>query len=752
MAREAAKGNVQRESRVLALVQGALEQEEHTRDQWIARECGDDKALSLRVVTLVKDALNTKQLLETGGALRSGGGTDPNRIGDFEIEETIGEGGMAVVYLGTRAVGSQAQRVAIKVNRIFGNTDAAKRRFESERELLASLNHPYVAHLLDWGATEDGDVYQVMEWIDGVPIDEFVKERHYSVAEIVQLLLQVCMAVAASHQNLIIHRDLKPSNILVTQDGIPKLIDFGIAKQVDSELTSREEIAFTLAFASPEQIRGEMLTTATDVYSLGVLAYLLLTGQRPHDIAGLSWHQAQELISQTPIRAPENLSNDLSLILETALQSDINRRYGTVQELVADLENYLQDRPISVKAESATYRFMKFVRRNAALTTSIALVTLSLTVALGVSLWQTQRAEIQLTRAEVVTQFLRDLIIANSPGAGGSYQLASDVTLLEILGVAEAQLLEDDTVPWDLRADLLSSIAHSLMWMEQPDRAISTQQASLGLVRDHMSSSQRDHNLFIRSLALTGETYENVGDFERAIRYYAQADEMATAEGVNLDDRWLYVLNNYGFTLMEANRWSEAEDVLQRALALSDQVWELEHSGRATLNLNLASVELESGRLSEASERLLSVGFTKELVDTPYLIHKWWRTRARTLEASGLLLEAAGAFSQAGRVENLVYSYADVEQTLDKVNAVRLELMMDEGVSDGLDRLKAITAPYREVLHLDEAWPVDHALSVAYAKLNQEVQSREYAQVAMTKAQALASPKSDLDRIALWLE
>ncbi len=743
----------ERESRILALVQGALEQAENTRDQWIVSHCGDDEELSDRVVTLVKEALNTRQLLATGGALQAGEHPEIRRIDDYEILNTIGEGGMAVVYLATRAVGLQDQKVAIKVSRVFGDVESATRRFKSERELLASLNHPYIAQLLDWGTTAEGDLFQVMEWIDGLPIDTFVSQQGYNVEQIVRLLLEVCTAVEAAHRNLIIHRDLKPSNILVTEDGIPKLIDFGIAKQVDTELTTPDQLAFTPAFASPEQIRGEVLTTSTDVYSLGVVAYLLLTGHRPYDLTNLGWHEAQQKISVTKVRAPENLPADLGLILETALQSDSEHRYGTVQALAADLENYLGDRPISVKTESTAYRVLKFVKRNAALTASVISVSLALTIALAVSIWQTQRAEVQLARAETVTQFLRDLIIANSPGAGASYQLSSDVTLAEILDLAEARLVADESAPWDVRADLLSSVAHSLMWMEEPERAIRTQLASLKLVRSGVADQGGDKNLLIRSLALTGEAYENIGDFDNAIDHYAQADAMARSVGVNVDENWLYSLNNYGFTLMRANRWEEAESVLLRAWQEVDEVWlDTQHPGRATLELNLAAVELELQKIGAARARLDRATYVKDIHETPYLVHKWWRAHARTLEAEGNLAQASSAFEEAARIPNLVYSFADVEQTLDRVNAVRVRLLNGYDSEQAFEDLDAITQPYKEVLHLPEAWPVDFAVSVAHAQLNQPDESRAAAQLALDKARAAFAPMSDQRRIAALLQ
>ena len=235
-------------------------------------------------------------------AIRTAGGLPaesarviPQQIRDYTIVGIIGEGGMGIVYLGRREVEGAAQSVAIKVDgSAIGSVDA-QRRFLSERAILAGIDHPFIAQIFDWGNDEDGRAFQVMEFINGLPVDEYVNSNQLADSDIVDLLQKVCVAIEASHRNLVIHRDIKPSNILITQDGFPKLIDFGIAKQLDqSDLTIAGQLAFTPAYASPEQIKGEQLTTATDVYSLGIVMYKLFCAQLPYDISTLSWRDAQD--------------------------------------------------------------------------------------------------------------------------------------------------------------------------------------------------------------------------------------------------------------------------------------------------------------------------------------------------------------------------------------------------------------------------------------------------------------------------
>ena len=356
----------------------------------------------------------------------------PRQIGPYRIERLLGQGGMGAVFL-ARRTGDFEHQVAVKFIRSdFGiGTRVLDQRFRQERQILASLQHPNIAHLID-GGTSNAHPYLIVEYVPGVRIDEYCNHHRLSIRQRIELFLKICSAVQYAHQNLIVHRDLKPANVLVLDDGTPKLLDFGIAKLLredDStpDLTRTAMRAFTPSYASPEQLRGQPVGTASDVYSLGVMLYELLTGQRPHavdagsDLALLDavCNQIPTLASAATKRHPEDsretkaaeratsfaawnktLRGDLDLILSRAVSADITRRYQSVEQFSADLDRYLANRPITARKDSWTYRAQKYWSRHKALVsvTSLALVILLVS---GFALWrQYQIANEQRLRAE----------------------------------------------------------------------------------------------------------------------------------------------------------------------------------------------------------------------------------------------------------------------------------------------------------------------------------------------------------------
>ncbi|TAK93742.1 serine/threonine protein kinase, partial [Patescibacteria group bacterium] len=301
------------------------------------------------------------------------------RIGPYRLVSEIGHGGMGTVYLAERD-GDFHQRVAIKVVRGLLGADGL-RRFRVERQILASLQHPGIAGLLDGGTTPEGMPYLVMEHIEGVRIDDYCDARHLTLAQRVTLFCRVCDAVSAAHRSLVVHRDLKPSNILITADGTPKLLDFGIAKLLTDDdadpllVTSPSVRALTPEYASPEQIRGLPITTATDVYSLGVLLFELLTGERPHRLGTRTAAELERVICGQEARRPSafvekrlarELEGDLDTIALAALRKESSRRYQSVEQLADDLRRYLDGRPVLARPSTWSYRARRFVQRHRA--------------------------------------------------------------------------------------------------------------------------------------------------------------------------------------------------------------------------------------------------------------------------------------------------------------------------------------------------------------------------------------------------
>jgi non-specific serine/threonine protein kinase/serine/threonine-protein kinase len=342
-------------------------------------------------------------------------------LGAWVLERELGHGGMGAVWAASRADGAYRQQAAIKLIR-GGVTDSwLARRFVAERQILASLTHPFIARLLDGGTTADGTPWLAMEFVDGVRIDAYCAEHRLTQRARLELLLQVASAVSYAHQHLVVHRDIKPANVLVTREGTPRLLDFGIARLVDAERTSAGEQtmgtlqALTPAWASPEQIRGEAVTTAGDVYSLGVLAYQLITGKLPCGEGLTAPDQLLRAVLEEEPRRPslvapnEGIERDLDAVLLKALEKDVARRYASVELFAKDLERFLGGRPVEAHAASWWYRASKLVSRNRALSVASSLVVLSLVAGIITSSWQAHVASRERARAEKHFRELRAL-------------------------------------------------------------------------------------------------------------------------------------------------------------------------------------------------------------------------------------------------------------------------------------------------------------------------------------------------------
>ncbi len=342
-------------------------------------------------------------------------------IGHYRIVREIGRGGMGAVYLAERADGEFQQQVALKVvRRSFADSELV-RRFRRERQILASLNHPNIARLLDGGVSADSEPYLAMEYIEGARIDDYCEARRLSTRERLKLFLAVCQGVAYAHQHLVIHRDLKPSNILVTTEGEPKLLDFGIAKLLDperaGEQTRTELRAFTPDYAAPEQVSGAAVTTASDVYSLGVLLQDLLHGARhsspasPEQGQWRSKSSGDTVVANLPTdqqnenrksktKNPRPLNAELKHIIAMARREEPARRYASVMQFAEDVQRYLDGQPVRAQKDSFTYRAGKFVQRNKVGVVAAALVVLSLVVGFAVAVWQANVARRERDRAE----------------------------------------------------------------------------------------------------------------------------------------------------------------------------------------------------------------------------------------------------------------------------------------------------------------------------------------------------------------
>ena len=391
------------------------------RKAYLDRTCADDPEMRREVESLLAfdepaDS-DLSQILESAAAsFVDGSSLVGRRFGPYVATAVLGSGGMGAVYLGIRADDQFQKQVAIKVVKRGMDTDAVVERFRRERQILANLDHPYIAKLLDGGATANGLPYFVMEYIQGKPIDEYCAAAALGVEQRCELFRKVCEAVSYAHRNLVIHRDLKPGNILVTEDGTPRLLDFGISRVLTPEGTANTIDATLLShpltpdYASPEQVRGEAVTTAADVYALGAVLYNLLTGAKPHRLETYSPLEVEQAVCQRqPLRpsaiAPEKfrrrLAGDLDTILLTALHKEPARRYQSVDQFSDDLRRHFAGLPVSAREDAALYRAGRFLRRHWLGATASALIAISLAGGAIVAGWEARQKEKQRQIAEL---------------------------------------------------------------------------------------------------------------------------------------------------------------------------------------------------------------------------------------------------------------------------------------------------------------------------------------------------------------
>jgi eukaryotic-like serine/threonine-protein kinase len=520
--------NVERWQQVRELLERALSLSPSDRSPYLEKACTGDSDLRDEIETILRSyekaggsefmkspAVDLLDRVEGHGPASRVG----RRVGVYQILDEIGHGGMGEVYRARRVDGQYENEVAVKLVRSGYDTSFVLERFRDERQILATLSHPNIARLLDGGTTEDGVPYLVMELIDGAPIDQFCAGRKLSISDRLQLFRQVCSAVEYAHQHLVIHRDIKPGNILVTADGIPKLLDFGIAKILDSPAGGKTTLLHPLTpdYASPEQLRGEPITTATDVYSLGVVLYQLLTGRLPYQLDNRTPTEYARAIAEmepkrpsTAVARPDQpqamhegssaklrrrLRGDLDTIALKALRKEPPARYSSVEQLSEDLRRELDGLPVAARKGSWSYRAGKFLRRHRISMTAAALVGLAIVGGVVATLREARIAAANAKRAEQRFNDIRKLAdslifeihdsIQSLPGATPSRKLLLD-RAVEYL----------DKLSQDAAGDV--DLQRQLAWGYQRLSAVQgdTSQSNLGQISAAETSVRKSITLF----------------------------------------------------------------------------------------------------------------------------------------------------------------------------------------------------------------------------------------------------------------
>ena len=526
--------------RVFDLFDRAAELPEAARTDWLVKACGDDTETLDEVQRLLRADARSGRFMErppaaVANAIESVVESQPVQFGPYRVLKRIGVGGMGEVWLAERSDGEFEQRVAVK--QLAYPTPGLLQRFRQERQILARLEHPNIARLIDGGVGPDGTPYLAMEYVEGVPITQFARERALDVPGVLRLLLRVCEAVQFAHQNLVVHRDLKPSNIFVTGDGSPKLLDFGIAKvlsttDVDAPTQTVARL-LTPDYAAPEQFTGASVTTATDVYALGVVLYELLARQRPargHPPGSIDPPPPSVAVDRatggTAARRRE-LRGDLDRIALTALARDPLRRYASAEALASDIRRYLDGRPIAARGDRMGYRFMKFARRHRYALAAAVLVFAIFVAATFVSLRQAREARAQAQRAEAVQEFLADIFRANSSSQDNPVA-ARETTARELLDIGSKKIETSMNLAPEAKLGVLQLMSAMYDDLSMDDQAVRLRTQAVAVARELYGNDSEQVVAELIELAGSLHASSSVGERDRTL---AEAEAVLDRRG-----------------------------------------------------------------------------------------------------------------------------------------------------------------------------------------------------------------------------
>jgi serine/threonine-protein kinase len=563
------------------------------------------------------------------------------KVGPYRLVREIGRGGMGTVFLAERADGQFDQQVALKLVKLGMGSAETLERFRSERQILARLQHAHIARLLDGGVSGTGQPYFAMENVEGEPITGYCDRRRLPREDRLRLFLQVCEAVEYAHRSLVVHRDLKPSNVLVTGDGQAKLLDFGIAKVLDDtagegSVTRGEVRAMTPRYAAPEQMLGQPVTTATDVYSLGVVLYELLSGRYPYRVAGPAPADVERAVLQAE---PEPLfgMGDLDNVLRMALRKEPERRYGSVRAFAEDLRRHLEGLPVSARADTLGYRAGKFVRRHRLGVAAAAVVLVSLAAGVAATLWQAREALRQARRAEEMTRFTLSLFEVSDPDASKGKEITArqlleqgtrriekelggqpelEAQMLLVMGDIQHRLgLQSESRPLFERALL---VRRRLYGDEHP--AVAEAEVALGesLLEDgelDQAAELTAHALRTREKRLGRDHADTALARGRLGRIRFEKGDLSAAESllveaVAVQRRQLPAseadlatnLNALGRVLHARADWSGAERLYGEALRIRQKAFGDEHTTVAESLFNIAALRQDQGDLGGAEK------------------------------------------------------------------------------------------------------------------------------------------------------
>ncbi len=727
--------------------------------------CDGDDSLVADVLALLQEDSQSSSPLDRGLAQVARDVFDEGlpsslpfpELGPYRVRKVLGEGGMGVVYLAERSdLGSM---VAVKLLRDAWLSPARRERFAAEQRTLAQLNHPSIARIYDADTLPDGTPYFVMEYVEGLPLTDYCTQHHCSVERRLQLFRQVCEAVQDAHSHAVIHRDLKPSNILVKADGTIRLLDFGIAKQVESlDMPAQQTMTglrlMTPAYASPEQIRGQRLGIQTDVYSLGVILYELLAGQLPFDLSNLAPTEAETVLIEHDPGKPSTAAKraaansrvalpsasswaDLDVLCLTAMHKDPERRYRSVEALTRDIDHYLRGEPLDARPDTLSYRLSKFVRRNRSEVTAAAV---ALTVLVGMVVFFTVRLQrardtalAEAARAQRVQQFMMTLFQGGDTSVGTSDDLKV-VTLIDH-GAQQARALDADP---KVQVDLYETLGSAYEGLGKFDQAQSLFQAAFdkskavfgaespevaesmlalgGLksdqaeyeeseksIREALAISKKtlppNHPFFAKATAALGALLANRGEYDQAILVLNEAAQLQVATGASQADQGanLTELANAHFYRGD---YDIADSLNRRVLEMDRQIYGNRHPNVGEDLINLGALQFQLGHYPEAEH------YQRQALD---IIQSFFgkdhpetasvmTALGRALVPQGRLDEAGDMLRQALAIQERVYGpvHPRVAAALAEIGKVEQQRgKLDEAEAD----FRRMADIYRTVYH-----------------------------------------------------
>ncbi|MDP9010899.1 MAG: tetratricopeptide repeat protein [Pseudomonadota bacterium] len=663
------------------------------RSAHLDKACGDDSDLRMSVQSLLTlDAAAEDPLLNAIGAAAESLLDDHRdrligtRVGPYRVVSILGYGGMSTVYRGERDDAQYHQTVAIKVLQHASVHPRLRSRLHSERHILATLDNPAIARLIDSGDLEDGTPYLVMEFVDGESIDVYCDSRTLFIRERIELFIAVCGAVHYAHRNLIVHRDIKASNIFVTAEGAPKLLDFGIAKLLAPEslshtlpVTRLQERILTPENAAPEQVLGRPITTATDTYSLGVLLYLLLTGRSPYRLLSFSQLQLERAICMddptrpsqmvvaklkgendidrsrisdrrglSPQRLRTRLSGDLDAIVAMAMRKEPDRRYTSVEALAEDLRRHLAGQPVRARQGDWRYNTAKFLRRNLLPVVATASLFLGLVVIAGVTLWQNHRLGLardataqERDRAQEVSAFMVDVFSRADPfKAQGKEDTAKD-----LLAQGAEKIKANSALQPEVRAQLLESIGLADRRQGASETAIPLLDQAVSIRRE---ARPVDNRKLAAALANLAQAQTDAGRFVSAETNIQQALSLSQVGDAPTSAETADILYQYGHFLLNAKSDPErASQLFSQALGIYRSVPGDQHLAIASTLSSLASPAMWSGDFVNAEQyQREGLNLLRSTVSHNYPDY------ASSLEGLGYILTERGKYAEAEQTLN----------------------------------------------------------------------------------------------------